>query len=61
MPEHVDNLFGKGKISSVPANILYHEALAIAKDEVRLYLIKEQSIDQTFQNINARIAVLKQE
>lgn len=61
MPEHTEYFFGQGKISSVPADAKYDEAMEIVKDEVTLYLLKEQELEQTFENIREGLASLEQE
>lgn len=55
VPEHTEYFFLEGKISMVPASVRYSEGMEIMKNEVALYLLQEQDIDQTFQNIEKRL------
>lgn len=60
-PEHKEAFFQEGPISRVPADGRYNEAMEIIKKEVSLYLLKEQDLDKTFQNIEQEINSMKQE
>ncbi|MEI3229359.1 MAG: extracellular solute-binding protein [Lachnospiraceae bacterium] len=61
MPEHIENLYQKGKISTIPSNPLYADAMGICRDEVQKYLIQEQSLEQTFEQIEEQIEMLRKE
>lgn len=58
MPEHVRNLFQEGKTSRLPSNPLYHEAMNICRIQVEQYLIQEQSLKKTFDNIEEQLKEL---
>lgn len=55
MPEHTEYFFTEGKVSKVPSTVRYNEGMEIIKDEVSLYLLQEQNIDQTFDNIGRKL------
>lgn len=55
VPEHTEYFFVDGKMSMVPASVRYSEGMEIMKNEVALYLLQEQDIDQTFQTIEKRL------
>lgn len=59
MPEHTEYFFQKGKASQIPADYRYDEAMEIMRDEVTLYLLQEQSLEKTFQNIELEISSLE--
>lgn len=54
-PEHVEYFFTKGKISRVPASCRYSEGIEIVRDEVAKYLLQEQDLEQTYQNIERKL------
>lgn len=55
LPEHIDSFFTKGKISMTPSTVRYSEGMEILKDEVASYLMQEQDIDRTFQNVEKKL------
>lgn len=55
-PAHASVFYDKTKMySQVPMDPNYNQAMDIVKQETSLYLLKKQSLDTTFQNIQNRI------
>ncbi len=54
-PMHMENFFAEGELSSIPATVTYTEAMEIVRDEAAAYLLREQSIDQCFENIQKEL------
>ena len=59
LPEHTEYFFTGGNVSSTPADSRYDEAMEIMRNEVMLYLLQEQSLEKTFQIIEAEIGILE--
>lgn len=58
-PKHREYFFREGKISSVPSELKYSEAMEIVKDEVAQYLSGEKSLDYAFMKIKKELEVLR--
>lgn len=58
-PKHREYFFRPGKISSVPSDLKYSEAMEIVKDEVAQYLSGEKSLDDTFTEIDKELEALR--
>lgn len=56
MPEHIEYLMIQDDSYQVPTDERYDEALEIVKDNVALYLLQEQDIDTTFENIKQSLS-----
>ena len=54
-PEHIEYVVNQTIISQVPCDSLYNPATNVIKEEVSLYLIGEQSIEETEENCKTRI------
>lgn len=60
-PQHREYFFEEGPISQVPASSSYSEAMEIISQEMALYLLQEQDMNLTIQNIEEDLRPLKQE
>lgn len=58
VPAHVANLYQEGEVSGVPAAVQYTAAMEDISSEAAMYLLQEQTIDQTFANIQAHLKAL---
>jgi len=54
-PEHAEYFFAQKIYSQVPTDPLYNSAMEIVKEEVSLYLLDEQGLDETFEKIQQRL------
>lgn len=54
-PEHIEFIVNQNIISQVPCDEYYNSAQSVIKEEVSLYLLGEQDIETTEDNIKARI------
>lgn len=61
MPEHTEYFFDDRKLVTMPSDPLYNDAMSIVQQEVKKYLLKEQSLDQAFKTIKENIKELEVE
>lgn len=55
VPEHIESFFAEGKISMVPTSAQCSEGMETVRDEVAMYLLQEQDLEQTFRNIEEKL------
>ena len=58
LPEHREYFWREGKISRVPGDVKYTEAMEIVNNEIADYLLQKQGLDQTFQKIEKALEKL---
>ena len=61
MPEHTEYFFDNKELVTMPSDPLYNDAMSIVQQEVKKYLLKEQSLNQSFQKIKENTKELEVE
>lgn len=59
-PQHAEYLFEEGRISRIPSDVAYQEAISCVCDEVKRYLLQEQTLEDAFSRAEERLKKLEE-
>lgn len=59
IPEHAECFLNDEVFAETAVDVLYNESMEVMQNEVRLYMMGEQELDYTFENVEAALRELK--